>query len=104
MVGAANRYVEYGAVVAGEGAQGGAPGRPGGRTGTVLYNLVEALRLIAELLVPFLPETAAKIAAQVGVPLDSDAPWASVTSWGRLAAGTHTQPGPVLFRKWEAPE
>ena len=71
---------------------------------TVLYTLAETLRLVAELLVPFLPETAAKIAAQVGVPLDSDAPWASVTSWGQLAAGTHTQPGPVLFRKWELPE
>ncbi|HEX6543744.1 MAG TPA: class I tRNA ligase family protein, partial [Ktedonobacterales bacterium] len=73
------------------------------RLNTVLYTLAETLRLVASLLVPFLPETAAKIAAQVGVPLDESVPWATVTTWGRLAAGTRVQPGPILFRKWELP-
>lgn len=71
------------------------------RLDTVLYTLAETLRLVAHLLEPFLPDTAAKIAAQLGVALDSDVPWTSVTAWGQLAAGTRVQPGAVLFRKWE---
>ena len=71
------------------------------RLNTVLYTLAETLRLVAHLLVPFLPDTAAKIATQLGVALAGDVPWASVTAWGQLAAGTRVQPGPVLFRKWE---
>jgi methionyl-tRNA synthetase len=71
------------------------------RLDTVLYTLAETLRLVAHLLVPFLPDTAAKVAAQLGVALGGDVPWASVTAWEQLAAGTRVQPGPVLFRKWE---
>jgi methionyl-tRNA synthetase len=71
------------------------------RLDTVLYTLADTLRLVAHLLVPFLPDTAAKIAAQIGVALDGDEPWTSATGWGQLAAGTRVQPGPVLFRKWE---
>ncbi|HEU4781842.1 MAG TPA: hypothetical protein VFS83_00740, partial [Ktedonobacterales bacterium] len=71
------------------------------RLDTALYTLADTLRLVAQLLVPFLPETAAKIAAQLGVALDTSAPWATATTWGQIAAGTHIQPGPVLFRKWE---
>ncbi|HEX5546600.1 MAG TPA: class I tRNA ligase family protein, partial [Ktedonobacterales bacterium] len=71
------------------------------RLDTALYTLAETLRMVAHLLVPFLPETAAKIAAQLGVALDTSAPWADATAWGQLAAGTRVQPGPVLFRKWD---
>lgn len=74
------------------------------RLDTVLYTLAETLRLVAHLLAPFLPETAARIAAQLGVALDSAGRWATVTRWGRLAAGTQVRPGPVLFRKWETPD
>ena len=38
-----------------------------GRLGTVLYNLLESIRVAAELLAPFMPETAEKIAQQIGV-------------------------------------
>ena len=108
LVGAANRYVaetEPWALAkarkAGDEAGDEAGHQAATRLDTVLYTLAEALRLVAELLTPFLPETAAKIAAQLGAPLDAGAKWSLVTRWGRLAAGTRTQPGPVLFRKWE---
>ena len=38
-----------------------------GRLGTVLYNLLETIRVAADLLAPFMPETAEKIAQQIGV-------------------------------------
>ncbi len=38
-----------------------------GRLGTVLYNLLESIRVAASLLAPFMPETAEKIAQQIGV-------------------------------------
>ena len=108
LVGAANRYVaetEPWALAkarkAGDEAGDEAGHQAATRLDTVLYTLAETLRLVAELLTPFLPETAAKIAAQLGAPLDAGAKWSLVTRWGRLAAGTRTQPGPVLFRKWE---
>ena len=109
LVGAANRYVaetEPWALAkarkAGDEAGDEAGHQAATRLDTVLYTLAETLRLVAELLTPFLPETAAKIAAQLGAPLDAGARWSLVTRWGRLAAGTRTQPGPVLFRKHEA--
>ena len=36
------------------------------RIGTILYNLVESLRIIGILLIPFIPETAGKILKQIG--------------------------------------
>ncbi len=105
LVGAANRYVaetEPWALAKARKAGDEAGELATIRLDTVLYTLAEALRLVAELLTPFLPETAAKIAAQLGTPLDTSAKWATVTRWGRLPTGTRTQPGPVLFRKREA--
>jgi methionyl-tRNA synthetase len=104
LVGAANRYVaetEPWTLAKARKAGDETGEQAATRLATVLYTLAETLRLVAELLTPFLPETAAKIAAQLGVSLDTSAKWASVTRWGRLAAGTRTQPGLVLFRKWE---
>ncbi|HEU5346991.1 MAG TPA: hypothetical protein VFU63_00130, partial [Ktedonobacterales bacterium] len=72
------------------------------RLDTVLYTLAETLRLVAYLLSPFLPQTAARIATQLGAPLDNSTRWASVTRWGRLASGARVQPGPILFHKREA--
>lgn len=36
------------------------------RLGTVLYNLLETIRIAAVLLIPFMPETAEKIFAMLG--------------------------------------
>lgn len=101
LVGAANRYVAETEPWALAKQRKAGEREAAQRLDTVLYTLAETLRLVAYLLSPFLPATAAKIASQLGVALDGDAPWTSVTAWGRLAVGTRVQPGPILFRKWE---
>jgi methionyl-tRNA synthetase len=72
------------------------------RLQTVLYNLVEAIRLSSYLIAPFLPETATKIAAQVKA--DLKAPWEGARQWGRLAPRTQTSLGEVLFPRIEKAE
>jgi methionyl-tRNA synthetase len=104
LVGAANRYVAEVAPWELAKARKAGDQAAARRLDTALYTLAETLRLVAQLLVPFLPETATKIAAQLGVALDEGVPWASVTAWGLIPSGTHIQPGPVLFRKWEVDE
>jgi methionyl-tRNA synthetase len=104
LIGTANRYVAEVAPWELAKARKAGDEAAGRRLDTALYTLAETLRLVAQLLVPFLPETATKIAAQLGVALDEGAPWASVTAWGLIPSGTHIQPGPVLFRKWEVDE
>lgn len=79
--------------VEGEGEQAEA------RLATVLYNLTEALRLIAHFCAPFIPASAEAIAHQLGIILDTSGDWARVASWGGYPAGTRVQPGGVLFPK-----
>jgi methionyl-tRNA synthetase len=103
---AANKYVEEMApwTLAKERKTGGAEGEAAGeRLGTVLYSLVEALRLIALHSTPFVPEAAATIARQLGLPEELTAEWRQVTTWGDYRAGTAVVPGPVLFAKHELP-
>ncbi len=69
------------------------------RLQTVMYNLVEAIRLTAYLIAPFMPETANRVADQVKA--DLKAPWAAVREWGKLAPRTQTTLGGVLFPRIE---
>ena len=64
----------------------------------VLYNLVEVCRVLAVLLWPFLPGTAGKINAQLGLP--GEPSQFSAARWGGLAAG-HTigTPAPLFPRR-----
>lgn len=71
------------------------------RLGTVLYNLVEALRLAALFAQPFIPHAAEGIAAQLGIDLGAEADWQAATRWGGYPAGTALQPSGVLFPKIE---
>jgi methionyl-tRNA synthetase len=62
------------------------------RLEAVLNTAAEAVRLIAYLVLPFMPVTAARIASQLGFELDASSDWAS---WGALPAGTvvgHVEP------------
>ncbi|HSO93266.1 MAG TPA: methionine--tRNA ligase [Candidatus Dormibacteraeota bacterium] len=72
------------------------------RLQTVMYNLVESIRLTAYLISPFLPETAVKIAGQVKA--DIRGPWTTAREWGRLGPRTQTSLGSVLFPRIEKPE
>ena len=70
------------------------------RLSTSLYTMAESLRLIAHYLAPFLPDTAAAIAQQIGIPRATEAhQWRNALDWGQLSAGTQVQPGAVLFVK-----
>lgn len=68
-----------------------------GRLGTVMYNLVESIRISTILLSPFMPETPPKVWAQLGL---SDYPevqtWESL-SWGRAPVGVKINRGNPIF-------
>ncbi|MDP4143575.1 MAG: methionine--tRNA ligase [Bacillota bacterium] len=64
------------------------------RLGTVLYNLVESLRIISTLLSAFLPETSEKINAQLNIELTT---WNSLSAFDGTRAGTKVQKGEAIF-------
>ncbi|HUA39209.1 MAG TPA: methionine--tRNA ligase [Candidatus Sulfopaludibacter sp.] len=68
------------------------------RLDQVLYNLAETCRVLAVLLWPFLPGTATKIYAQLGLSGAPDK--LSETAWGGLQPGRKTgEPAPLFPRK-----
>jgi len=68
------------------------------RLDEVLYNLAESCRVLAVLLWPFIPGTATKICAQLGLPGSPDK--FSAASWGGLQAGHPIgEPAPLFPRK-----
>jgi len=96
LVAHANRYVDQTAPF--KLAKDPAQSRAGGRLDEVLYNLAETCRVLAVLLWPFLPGTATKIYAQLGLK-DSPAKFASA-NWGSLQAGHAIgEPSPLFPRK-----
>lgn len=69
------------------------------RLGTVLYNLVETIRIIAALLSPYMPDTAAKIAEQINA---SELSCESVKSFGATKAGDKVGEAVPLFARIDA--
>jgi methionyl-tRNA synthetase len=73
------------------------------RLDTVLYNQLESLRIIALLIFPFMPHTAASIWRQLGIQQDiSLQRLATATQWGGMLPGTQIQPGEQLFPRIDA--
>ncbi len=66
------------------------------RLGTVLYNLLEAIRFAAVSLESFLPDTSKRILAQLNC---ENGGLESLTSFGRLPAGDKVQAGEILFAR-----
>lgn len=66
------------------------------RLGTVLYNLLEAIRYIAVLLSPFMPETSEKIFAQMNCDIKD---YDSLESFGALKAGEKVGKAEALFAR-----
>ena len=64
------------------------------RLGTVIYNLLESIRVIAVLLEAFMPDTANKIYDQLG---GCDTDIESIESFGRLVSGTLVGKAEPLF-------
>lgn len=74
-----------------------------GRLDTVLYNLVESLRLIGLVLYPIMPETAEKMAQSLGL---EDKPelflsWQGGGSWGNTPTGHRVRQAEPLFPRVE---
>lgn len=69
------------------------------RLGTVLYNLIETIRIIASLLTPFMPDTASKIAAQINADrLESE----SAGVFGVTEAGKKVGEAEPIFARIDA--
>ncbi|MDY0186925.1 MAG: methionine--tRNA ligase [Syntrophus sp. (in: bacteria)] len=63
----------------------------------VLYSLLEALRVIAVLISPFMPGSAEKILLQLGIAHPDRENFGTIRTWGGLAHGLRLQRGEALF-------
>ena len=71
-----------------------------GRLGTVMYNLLEAVRITALLVAPFMPETAESILRTLG-DADANVSLQARDGWGGLQAGTTIEKAQPLFPRIE---
>lgn len=66
------------------------------RLGTVLYNLIEAIRIITIMIQPAMPSVAAKVQEQI--PYDfNKAQWDEAGVWGKMETGVKLVKGASLF-------
>ena len=95
LVGAANKYIDETApwTLAKQEAD-----RP--RLGTVMYNLLEAVRIVGLLIAPFMPDTAGRIATTLGED-PRELSIAGRNIWGGLQPGTKIAKAPPLFPRIE---
>lgn len=69
-----------------------------GRLATVMYNLVEAIRMCAVLLQPFITKTPAKIFAKLGIT-DQELMTFDSLEFGRMKSGNRVDKGEALFAR-----
>jgi methionyl-tRNA synthetase len=94
LVDVVNRYLEERALEGGRTFGGAAP--------LTLYTSCEALRVIALLLAPFLPETAPELLARLGLEgALASTRFPEALRWGGLRPGTPTRQGKPLFPRIE---
>ena len=98
LIGRANKYIDETApwILAKDPAQAE-------RLQAVMYNLAEALRIIAILIAPFVPVTAPKIYEQLGLGKPESFFMVDAV-WGKLATGIKVQKGEPLFPRIEVTE
>lgn len=101
LVGQANRYI-----VTNEPWALAKDSARAGRLATVLYNLMESLRLLALVLKPVMPETAGKMASALGIdPADPAVNFLEAGGrWNVLVPGTVTGKAEPLFPRIDAKE
>lgn len=95
-IGAANKYIDSAApwTLAKEGKDT--------KLDSVLYSLFEAIRQVAVMITPFMPETGQKMFRQLGLANKKDLTLiTSLEKWGKLPGGTRTFKGPALFPRIE---
>ena len=66
------------------------------RLASVMYNLLESLRICTSLLVPFMPESCEKAFAQIGAK-GEETGWDKAAVWGSLPADVTVTKGDTLF-------
>lgn len=66
------------------------------RLGTIMYNLIEGLRVIALLITPFMPHSGKSILKTLAVE-SIERPLAAGIDWGVLEPGTKVEKAPPLF-------
>ncbi|MEG2382505.1 MAG: methionine--tRNA ligase [Oscillospiraceae bacterium] len=66
------------------------------RLASVMYNLLEAIRITTSLLVPFMPQSCEKAFVQIGASSDNTA-WDKANIFGALPADVTVQKGDTLF-------
>ncbi len=66
------------------------------RLATVMYNLLETVRICISLLTPFIPQSVEKIAEQIGATADI-LTWENACVFGKLAQNVTVQKGETLF-------
>ncbi len=66
------------------------------RLASVMYNLLETVRICTILLTPFMPDSCEKIFARLGAAEDCR-DWDSAAEWGRLSAGVTVCKGEAIF-------
>lgn len=91
LVGRANKYIDETApwVLAKDESQKA-------RLGTVLYNLLEIIRITTVLASPAMPLLSGKVSAQIGMDL-STAVWADAEKWGLFPAGAKVEKKEAIF-------
>lgn len=68
------------------------------RMNTVLYNVLEVVRILSILLFPFIPEGTKKMWGQLGIPDDLETKkLKDAASWGKLAAGLEIRKEAPVF-------
>ena len=75
-----------------------------GRLDTVLYHLVETLRIVALLISPFMPFTSPKILEQLGLTVPESFSLQDAQQWGVFADGTLIGKGEPIFPRIELAE
>ena len=66
------------------------------RLASVMYTLLESLRICTQLLTPFMPDSCAKAADQIGVPAELRT-WEAAGEWGKLPENVTVHKGDTLF-------
>ncbi|HEV7677392.1 MAG TPA: methionine--tRNA ligase [Candidatus Dormibacteraeota bacterium] len=89
LVGRANKYIE-------EVAPWSLQKQGDARLGTVLYELLEAMRVSTLLLAPAIPRAAGRVAADIGINVDATSAEA-VRAWNLLQPGADVRVGDILF-------
>lgn len=71
---------------------------------SVMYHLVENLRIVAVLLRPFMPETPVKMFNQLGIKNDELKTWESIKEYGKINSGKVIEKGEPLFMRLDVEE